>query len=219
MTVTEMISFANDLLDEEGRLSDSLGVLLANHIKDLIEAERNWNFLLKRDVSISITSATTFETENDLPSDFTYEKRIGILDSNNNFQEVKPVNYVFKETYRDTNSYCIDEANQKIYFLGTFSESYTAVIYYFYKTDDLAAATEPVWNERFHKIIPFLMAEIHGSGIDYDSIEMSKAIAQSKQGGLLYNSMKAMDNKINLKSINGSTPIVGEPEYMNRINF
>ena len=219
MNGTELISMANDLLDEEDRISDSLGLLLANHIKDMIEAERSWSFLLKRDVSISITSATTFETANDLPTDFTYEKRIGILDSLNNFEELTPVNLVFKEDYKDTNSYCIDVANNKIYFLGTFAQNYTAVIYYFYKTDDLTASTEPVWNERFHKIIPFLMAEIHSAGIDWDSIEFNKSIQQSKQGGLLYNSMKSMENKLNLRAINGATPIVGEPYRINRIQF
>ena len=217
MNGTELIALANSLLDEDNRIGEELGLSLANHIKDLIEAERSWNFLLKRDTSISITSATTFETANDLPSDFTYEKKIGLLDSNNNFVEVYPVNYVFKEAHKSSNSYCIDEANQKIYFLDDFDASYTVVIYYFKKTDDLEADTEPVWNSRFHKIISFLMAEIHGSGIDWDAIEYHKAIAQSKQGNLLYSAMKKMDNKQNLKAINYSTPIVSSPIYKNRI--
>ena len=218
MTGTELITFANSLLDEEDRIGSDLGLSLANHIKDLIEAERNWNFLLKRDTSISITSSTTFETANDLPSDFTYEKKIGLLDSDNNFQEVYPVNYVFKEAYKDSNSYCIDEANQKIYFLDSFDASYTVVIYYFKKTDDLEAGTEPVWSSRFHKIISFLMAEIHGSGIDYDAVEVNKAVAQNKQASLLFESMKAVDTKQNLNAIGHSTPVMpGRPVNHNRI--
>lgn len=222
MTGSEIISFANSLLDESNLIGEVLGLDLANYIKDLIEQRRQWNFLIKRDTSISITSSTDWETANGLPSDFREIIKDGVVigrDGEDSYSKVYPVAFKKRELYKDTNKYCIDYANNNIYFLDDFDDNYTAYIYYIYETDDLTANTEPVWKDKYHRIISFLMAEIHASGIDYDEIQVNKAIAQNKQANLLYRMMKDWDVKIDMNNIGYSTPIEQDPNSLrtNRI--
>lgn len=215
-----------DLLDELNNLTDesiesSLALTLFNLIKNLIEGERPWRMLVKEDSSQTITTSNTYLTAKTLPSDFLFDIKVLIGDSDgNSYEEYDPVSYELRRAHKNSPRYSINYADSEFYILDTPSEQKTIYLYYIYQTDDIALDTSPVWPAKFHKIISFLAAEIYKAGVDVDEIELRGALQMSKQGALLYNSMKSWDNKLKLRSMNNSTPMKesSEPRHINRIN-
>jgi len=208
MTTLEIIEFAEKLLDGE-TIEETLGIQLASHIKDWVEARRKWRMLIKEDSSNSFGSSDTYLTEKDLPDDFMIDKEVWIGDANS-VAEYTPISFERRRVYRNSGQrYCIDLANEKMYIHGSVSESKTIYLYYVYETDELEADTSPVWPARFHKLIGFLIAEIILAGVDIDTINMKAAVEQSRQGKMVLDAMENWDDELQLQAINHSTPVRG----------
>jgi len=62
---------------------------------------------------------------------------------------------------------------------------------------------------RYQRIIPLLAAELWKAGIDTDTWNLQQALALSKPGNLLYQSMKNWDSQLKLRAINNRTGIKG----------
>ncbi len=208
MTTEEIIAFAEKLLDGE-TIEETLGIQLADHIKNWVEARRKWRMLIKEDSSNSFGSGDTFLTEKDLPADFALDKEVWIGD-NNSVAEYTPVPFEKRRVYGNSGQrYSIDLANQKMYIHGSESGSKTIYLYYKYQTDELEIDTSPVWPERFHKLISFLMAEIYLAGIDAGEMSIQPALEHSKEGQIVLDSMETWDDELQLQAINHSTPVRG----------
>lgn len=216
LTGRNIIDLANSLLDESGRIDDDLGLTLANLIKDVIEGERQWEILKKRDTSLTVTPSDTWETAKSLSGlgDFLSDRSIVLGNADkSSFAKIYPIGFEQRELFKDSNRYCIDYGNSQLYILGTRSETYTIYLYYIYQTDDLTLTTSPVWPMKFHKLIPLLMAELHAAGVDYDEIEVKKALEHNKQASALFAMMVSWNTKLVLQTMNHSTPAGERPKY------
>lgn len=208
MTTTEIIEFAEKLLDGE-TIEETLGIQLADHIKNWVEARRKWRMLIKEDSSKSFSSGDTFLTEKALPDDFAIDKEVWIGDANS-VAEYTPIPFERRRVYANSGqNYCIDMANKKMYIHGSVSGSKTIYLYYKYQTDELEADTSPVWPTRFHKLIGFLMTEIILAGVDVDKIAIQAALEHSKEGQIVLDAMLEWDDELQLQSINHQTPVRG----------
>lgn len=209
MNAQQIIDLANSFLDETGRIDSDLGLSLANHIKDLIEGDRPWKILIKRDISLTALASDTWETAKSISgiTDLLYATKVVLGNlAKTSFTPYNPVDFTDRELKKDEQKFCIDHNAGNLYILGGVGQTYTIYLYYICQTPDLTLSTEPIWPEKFHRLIAFIMAEIHQSGIDYDEIEIQKAIAQNRQASLLWKAMTSWDVKLQLQSMNYSTP-------------
>ena len=205
MTAKQIIDFFKQLVDDES-ISDELGLNLINSVKTIIEEERNWRMLLTRDTSLSFLTSESYADAKALPSGFSVEHKIKLVDSSNDEDEYHPVDYVDILQYKDVSGrYAIDYANDNLYICGMVGNNKTIHLSYFGVTDELLATTEsPTWPTRFHKLIAYKMAEIWLEGVDADTLTRVQWVAHKKVGDLLYKGMIRYDTRLWLKSMDGS---------------
>lgn len=131
-------------------LDDDVTYQLMNHAKDEVELEREWEILKKLDSSQSANSSAKT-----LPTDFLSPIRLYV-----NTQPYFQIPFEQKPLFANSGlRWYLDLVNSVYYLLGQ-NISGTINLYYIYKTDDIAAGTSPVWPSKFHKRIPFKMAEL-----------------------------------------------------------
>lgn len=218
MNGQEMLNELNILTGEN--IDSETGLMLFNLVKDIIEGERPWRMLIKEDSSNTFTSADTYLTAKDLPSDFLYDYKV-MIGSDRDAIEYLPIPFEARRRYQDNAMrYYIDLASDKIHVCGKTDSTKTIYLIYIYETDDIALDTSPVWKTKFHRIIPLLSAEIHKAGIDIDEINIKGALQMSDKARMLYQSMVAWDTKLKLRSMDYQTPPVGGlPISTNRIDL
>jgi len=206
LTGKDIINKFQNLVDEE--VDQDLALDLANTVKDIIEGDRPWRMLIKEDKSQSFDPSDDYLTAKDLPDDFLMDYKVFLGDATeDSYTEYYPVPFEERRRYKDSQAYYIDVANKKIYICGSVDKSYTIYLYYIYETDDLTLKTSPVWPSKFHKIIPYMMAEIWKAGIDYDEINVQQALENNKVASMLYEQMIKWDAQLKLQSIAKATPI------------
>lgn len=205
MTGQELLDFLNNLLDDS--IDQDFGLELLNNAKNIIEMDRPWRMLLKEDSSNTFSSSDDYLTSKSLPSDFLYDVRVLLgKEDEDSYIELEPIPFERRREYANTGGkYCIDFANSVMYICDSVSETYTIYLYYIYQTSDITLTTEPVWPERFHKLVAFLAAELYKAGVDFDDVNVNQALAHNKQAILLFNAMKYWDNKLKLRAMAGKT--------------
>ena len=209
MTGQEIINMFKRLVDDES-ISDSLGLDLANTAKDEIEEERDWRMLLIKDTTNTFTPSEDYTTEKDLPSNFNKEHKVALVDSDKNEDEYDPIPYEDLIKNKGTDYYSIDYANSKFYISGSVSETKTIYLWYFKFTPDLTLTTSPVWPARFHKIIPYRMAEIWLRGVDSDTLTRLQWPAHKEVGNRLYKAMIKWNSRLWVKTMGDRAGIEGE---------
>ena len=141
----------------EGLIDDSpdedLTYQLMNQVKNEIEENHIWQMLMKRDAS---NTATTKLVAKSLPSDFRSSVKLMIEDDTISYDQIP---FESREQFEDQpRKWFLDFANSNFYLTGSLSELKTLYLYYQYATDDIVAATSPVWPSRFHPLIAYKMA-------------------------------------------------------------
>ena len=202
MTAKQIIDFFKQLVDDES-ISDELGLNLINSVKTIVEEERNWRMLLTRDTSLSFLTSESYTDAKALPSGFSVEHKIKLVDSSNDEDEYHPVDYVDILQYKDVSGrYAIDYANDNLYICGMVGNNKTIHLSYFGVSDELLATTEsPSWPTRFHKLIAYKMAETWLEGIDADTLTRIQWNAHKKVGDLLYKGMIRWNTRLSLQSM------------------
>ena len=209
MTGQNLVDFINNLIDDT--IENDFCLELINAVKDLVESDRPWRMLIKEDSSQTFTASNDYLDSKDLPDDFFEDYKVFLgSESDDSYTEYHPVAFEKRRLWKDSQKYYIDFANKKIYICGSVGSTKTIYQYYIYETDDIALDTSPVWPTKFHKMIGFLVAELHKAGIDADILNLQQAVALSKQGNLLYEAMISWDSMMKLRSMNFATPIVDE---------
>lgn len=202
MNGSEIKTFFENLIDDTLD-SDFTYDLMAN-AKDQVEAERDWEMLKKKDSDTKTTTGYTYANAISLPTDFLLPRKIVI-----GTLEWKPIPFERQIEFKDYGQrYFIDHANNELHLCGTIAESKTIHNFYIYKTDDIAAATSPVWPAKFHKLIAFRMARLVGAGIDADDLSFRMSPEQERQARVLEDAMISWNSRIQLSSMGGAT----EPE-------
>lgn len=183
---------------------------LLNVVKDLVESDRPWRMLVKEDVSNTFGAGETYLTAKTLPSDFLYDIKLELgIESADDYVEYDPCGFEERRRFSNSRKYCTDITNSQFYICGSVSKTYTVYLYYIYETPAITLTIEPVWPEKFQRLIPLLMGEIWKGGIDTDIINLQQALRLSRPGMLLYQAMRRWDSSLKLRAMNHSTPIHG----------
>ena len=209
MNGQEIINTFKKYVDDEG-VDDDLALDLLNTVKDMIEGDRPWRMLVKEDSSKTFGAGDTYLTSKDLPDDFLYDIKLKLgIESSNDYIDYEPCELEERRRFSASQRYCIDWTEFVFYVLGSVSQTYTIYLYYIKETPAVTLTTEPVWPEKFQRLIPLMMAEIHKGGVDADTWNLEQALRLSKPGLLLYKTMVNWDSVLKLKSMSGRTPIRG----------
>ena len=146
-------TFFHSLIDND-ELDVDFEYSLMNAAKEEVESLKDWEILKKLD-----TSLTASATSKALPSDFFLPLYLFVGSDVTPYSQIP---FEQKNIFINNNRcWYIDLANSAYYLLGTQTANAgkTLNFNYLYATSDIAAATSPVWPERFHKLLGYQMAK------------------------------------------------------------
>jgi hypothetical protein len=143
----------DDILDQDFELQ------LLNDAKNQIEADYTWEILKKLNSSHTAVQGTTQSTTYPLPADMAFPIKVQMLTDRTPYMQI---NYEDQYMFVDVSRYWfMDYANNVFAFTGTIGMTDTILFFYQRYTDDIELNTSWVFPERFHKILPYKMAEIY----------------------------------------------------------
>jgi hypothetical protein len=203
MNGQQIIEYFQSIVDDS-TLSEDTMLSLANQAKDVIEGERAWMFLRKRDSSQSTSPSDTYLTPKTLPTDFLYPIRVNVgADLSGRYIQI-PFDTAFR--YQSApNRYYLDLANNQFFLTGTVSDVKPIYLFYTYQTPDITTTTSPTFPAKFHKLIGMKMAEMWWS-IDQGERFRSWDDKWGKFYAELFNGMRYWDDMIQTKSREGVGP-------------
>jgi hypothetical protein len=203
----DIIDGASEIIDET--IDSDLALTIINHFKNLIEADRNWYFLIKEDATKTRLPSDTFLTEKSLPDDFLMADSVVLGDGTDYSDPIDEVSYQQRRRFSDLVKYYINWASGKFGICGTFDKTQTIYLYYVYQTPDLTLATSPVWPAKFHRILVFLLAAFYKKEVDFDDISAGQAVASDQQASSLFQSLVQLDAQIKARQLNFNTSMQG----------
>jgi hypothetical protein len=196
---------AESILDGQ-TLDQDFFLQLANIAKNKLEGERLWQYLKKLDDTQSASSGNNYNSAKTLPTDFALDY---LVEVGTGFVEQTPVRFEEQHKYRQSaNRYYIDLANNSFYILGP---SNGGTIYFFYKrtTPDITMVSEPVFPERFHPILAYMVAGYYQAGVDSDDI-YARMSPENKTAALeIKASMIQWDTDLALRAQDGQIGVAG----------
>lgn len=190
MDGSEILAFFNNLIGDE--LDEDFAYDLMTHAKDSWESERDWEIL--KVVDETKTTSGNYLTAKALPTTFQRDRKLYVGDD-----RVPWIRVPFEERERWKDIYrrwYLDMANSNFHICGSPESGKTLRLFFVKTTPDMASDVTPVWPARFHKIIAFVMAEIHQSGLDADDMSFRMTPQQIKQGNALKNNMLSWDDAL-----------------------
>lgn len=219
---------AQDLYDFVTRLlggiemDTTLFASLVNMAKATREGNREWAWLKKKDSSITVSPGETFATAKTSPSDFRKpirgtDKKKSIVLLNSAGKKVDGLDEIPFENqydYQDTPGYFFvdyTDTDRPIYFTGSRSETYTAVLFYLRKTTDITdadigAVTPSTWTwenfpSQYHFLLGYDVAMIHKGDVDYDDINARMVQFSGKTANAMEFAMNTENDRINLAAL------------------
>lgn len=158
MTGQNIIDDFDKWTDDMSELSATQKLALANSKYRDVLNDRDWEFLRQ------VASVTIASGEIAVPADFrnfaennNVGHRFGFWIGDSYYPIV---NMMDRRTHTAFSYY--DQANSKIVLAeGLSLNGQTASFDYFYRPDDLAVDTSPVFNSNYHKVLSYLMASEH----------------------------------------------------------
>jgi len=200
MTGTEIRDQFHIFVDDE--LDATLELQLGNDAMHAVEEEVMPEILKKVDTSLSTSTGQTYTTSRALPSDYFISSNY-LYVGTHRYKQVPLEKQVF---YRDRAGYFwVDHANSVYYLSGTQSSAETITFPYLYETTDIAAGTEPVWPDRFHRLIPLKMAR-QWYTIDQGDKSISWRPEWEAEYQEAFGRFKEWDARLKLAAISNSTP-------------
>jgi hypothetical protein len=128
-----------------------------NLAKDSIEGERDWEFVKKLDTTKTHPAGTTSTATYALPTDFGRPLRVSV-GTDSTYRSL--VGLENSRVLRDeSGAYFIDWAGETYSFTGTEGTGGTVYMLYARATPDISSSTEPVWPDRFHRILGYDVAK------------------------------------------------------------
>jgi hypothetical protein len=207
LTGQSIIDQASEIVDEN--LDTDLSLTIINHFKNLIEADRNWYFLIKEDTTQTRAPSDTFLTEKSLPDDFLMADKVILGDGAGYSEPLDEISYQQRRRFSDILGYFINWTSGKFGICGSFDKTQTIYLYYVYQTPDLTVSTSPVWPVKMQRLLVFLLASFYKKGVDFDDISAGQAVASDQQASSLFQSFVQLDAQIKVRQMNYSTAIEG----------
>lgn len=199
MIGSEIKEFTEIILGTGETLGDDEFYPLLNVAKTNLEEERPWRFLIKLDSSKTANSGNNPDTAINLPTDFAEDRHLYV---GTGFGEFFPVDFEEQHRFRNaSHRYVIDIANMTYYLLGNIVGG-TTYLYYKRFTPDLDASTSPVFPDRFHKLLAFMVAGYHQLGVDADDIFARMGPVNKNEALLIKASMSKWDANLASRSQN-----------------
>jgi len=196
---SEVKTYFETLIDDSW--DDVATYQLMQNEQEKLELERDWMVLRTLDISITITSVTTWQTQNSLPTDFLAPRKVfvGTVDG----EPLTAIDYDQILMYKDLPGYyAIDYVNRKIYFTGTFGQSYTVYLFYQKTIGTINDGTETLpWTGKSGLLIAYRMAAHHKGGVDGDTLNFQMTPEQRQQYREMLNSLIQHDTTLQLKSM------------------
>lgn len=202
MTPAELKTFTESLLDGE-TLNDTFFYQLADIAKLKLEEERPWRYLITEDTSQTASQGDTFLTTKSLPSNFSQDRGLYVVDGNNNPIMYLPVSYEQRYQYKDASRrYYIDIVNDVFGLTGKLPSGYTTIHLVYKKfSPEFSSSQKWIAPDRFHALIGFLIAEMHKGGVDFDDITARQALQNRADAKVLYDSMVSWDEALNAQAM------------------
>lgn len=204
MDLDTLKEFTENILDGE-TLGDTLFGQLVNIARVRRENMRKWQILVKEDSSNQVTSATTYETNISLPSDFRRMYRNPkrpalILVSTSNANDVLKYEELPLQMRRMNKDkpgfFVVDHLNSRLHVLGTVSGTYTMYLYYIHDPTDIDSDTQWIFPSEFHPILGFDVAAMHRGGIDFDDINARLAENNRADAAAIWDAMVKWDDQL-----------------------
>jgi hypothetical protein len=204
MTGQQIKDLAEVILDDG--INDELFLGYLNTAKDVIEDGRDWEFLKALD-----TTHTAGSGSKALPTAFRKDRKVLV---GTGFQEYFPVPYEQQHAYRNTSRrYYVDYTANTFELLGNIGATGSIYLYYIKSTPELTLTTSPVWPERFHKLLAYMVAAYVMGGVDADDIFARMSPENKLVGMQLLNAMTLWDTNIKVRSQNNRIGVADtEPE-------
>lgn len=198
MNGQDIIDRFKDIIDDD--IDDEYALFLLNTAKDDVEAGRDWNFNRGYDASQSVGADDNYLSMKDLPADFSHIRKF-FLDADIN--PYVAVAFEDRERYKDVyKRYYIDYMNNQFAICGSQGLQNTVHIYYGRATPDVTLDTSPVWPDRFHKYLPFKMAEMYQSGGDGDEVNFRMSPANLRIATSLLKAFISWDARLKTAEYN-----------------
>lgn len=209
MNKTQIQDFVRDLLDGY-EMEETLFDTFLNIAQMYWEGRRPWMILRAEDTSQTISTSGTFLTEKDLPADFRkwYTRfPIVLADAQGNAQSFLrevPLNTKLAHKSNNTKFYC-KYGTKKFCVCGTFSQPYTAHIYYIRKGELVSADDGNEWefDSEYHPILGLSIAVYWKLGVDYDIINNQQGDANASLAVQIFNTMADWDGDLQESAIQG----------------
>lgn len=199
MTGQEILDFTTTILDGL-ELDDDTFYPLLNIAKTNVEEIKVWRYLIKLNTPTAVSTGSSVA----LPSDFAEDYKVLV----GTRREFFPVRYEDQHQYEDVSfRYYIDLSNETINFLGNFASD---TLYFYYKrfTPEIAAGTEPVFPERFHRLLAFYVAGYYQNGVDADDVFARMAPENKIAAQTLLRSMQNWDTRLSARAQNNQVGVV-----------
>lgn len=146
----EIIEFFVNLVDDGEDLDQDFLLGLATAAKDKVEGERPWEMLKKKQTGSAVTGGIL------LPDDYGQTVAMRV-----NGQKYRQVPYEQQDVFENSALAWYLALGEAKFYLSGANLSGTYKHFYCRTTDPLTVDTSPIWPERFHKLIPYEMAELY----------------------------------------------------------
>lgn len=223
-TGIELNTFLTDL-NAGAAIDLTLGDVLVNTARAVIEEERPWIVLRKVDTSLSLTTASTWNTAVSIAgitdfSRFYSDTPIRLFDGNNQVHYFNQVPFDRQLEYKDvSNTFCFDENTDTLYFNGTIPFNGTLHISYIATGDGIDLESDSrVWSPfpaRFLPLIGFYAIGIFKGAVDYDSINRQMLPENRAALEALKNGLEKWDNERQLSTMSNNDPSYDSESFRN----
>ncbi len=171
-----------------------------------VEGIRPWVVLRTQDATQIASPGDDFTVGKTLASDFRewYDEAPIQLVSNNVSQPLVEVPFADRFIYKSSGGrFAADYVNNLFYLLTNINQAYTIYQNYIRVAPLVSANNTWVFPERFHKILPLMIAEMWKNGIDYDVVSNAQASQQSMQAAAMLSEMTRWDSRLQLNMTRG----------------
>ncbi len=188
----------NAIIDDS--IDDDTFLFMVNNAKNNIEAGRDWYFNRSFDNSQIWSPGDTYLTTHPLPQDFLASRELFLLgDILPYIQITFEMRERFKDIYR---RYYIDYKNQTFAICGSGPGARAIDHYYAAATPDITLATSPAWPTPFHPLLVWKVAEMWGSTMSADDIDLRQSQNQLRQYNELLKMFIAWDARLKTRDYN-----------------
>lgn len=204
MIKSAITEFFNGLVEDEASNMDSAFVgQLFDSALEALYGERDFEILKKKDATQKWSAGDTSATPKTLPTDFVSFVAMYLVGCS---IPIRPVPFEKQEEFKDyRGKFFIDLALGKFYMTGTTAQEYTINLFYIHEPAALTDSEEPLFPERFHKLIAYYMVAQYYN-IDFDDLTLMHRLGEKHfyTYQMLRQGLMTWDSQLKTQAYNGT---------------